>query len=93
MYNVTKLDAIFVPVGGGGMIAGIAAYIKTISPETQVIGCSPLNNACMAKSIIHGSILPEGQFEENGGSTISEGTAGGVEQGSITFDVCKSSVD
>ena len=52
MYNLEQVDAIFVPVGGGGMIAGIAAYIKSVSPSTKMIGCSPFNNACMAKSIV-----------------------------------------
>jgi threonine dehydratase len=35
------LDAIFVPVGGGGLIAGIACYIKTLRPEIQIIGVEP----------------------------------------------------
>jgi len=48
-----KIDAIFVPVGGGGLIAGIAAYVKFVSPETKVIGVEPddadsLNHALKA---------------------------------------------
>ncbi len=47
------IDAVFVPVGGGGLIAGIAAYIKFVSPETKVIGVEPddadsLNHALKA---------------------------------------------
>ena len=76
------------PVGGGGMISGIASYIKGVSPSTLVVGCSPFNNACMSKSVKAGQILVEGKFEENGGDTLSEGTAGGIEQGSITFKIC-----
>ena len=75
------------------MIAGIAAYIKSVSPSTKMVGCSPFNNACMAKSIIQGKIIGEGDFEENGGVTLSDGTAGGIEDDTITFDVCKSCVD
>ena len=76
------------PVGGGGMISGIASFIKSVSPKTKVVGCSPENNACMSKSVKSGAILEEGKFEENGGDTLSEGTAGGIEQGSITFEIC-----
>ncbi len=47
------IDAVFVPVGGGGLIAGVAAYIKFVSPETKVIGVEPddadsLNHALKA---------------------------------------------
>ncbi|HYR35805.1 MAG TPA: threonine ammonia-lyase, biosynthetic [Burkholderiales bacterium] len=46
-----ELDAIFVPIGGGGLIAGIAAYVKQISPRTKVIGVEPVDAAAMAKSL------------------------------------------
>lgn len=42
---------IFVPVGGGGLIAGIAAYVKAIRPEVQVISVEPVDSACMATSV------------------------------------------
>ncbi len=42
------LDAIFVPVGGGGLIAGIAAYVKYLRPEVQVIGVEPDGSHCLA---------------------------------------------
>ncbi len=41
------LDAIFVPVGGGGLIGGIAAYVKYVRPETKIIGVEPEEAACM----------------------------------------------
>ncbi|MFT6397299.1 MAG: threonine dehydratase [Bradymonadia bacterium] len=40
-------DAIFVPVGGGGLIAGVAAVIKSVYPDTKVIGVEPEDAACM----------------------------------------------
>lgn len=46
-----NLDAIFVPVGGGGLIAGIAAYIKAIAPEIQVIGVEPDDAACLKAAL------------------------------------------
>ena len=45
------IDAIFVPVGGGGLIAGIAAYVKRVSPRTRVIGVEPVDSAAMTRSL------------------------------------------
>ncbi len=49
-----KLDAIFVPVGGGGLIAGVAAYVKYINPKTKVIGVEPRDAACMHDALKSG---------------------------------------
>ncbi len=43
----TPIDAIFVPVGGGGLIAGVATYFKAKSPSTRVIGVEPEDAPCM----------------------------------------------
>ena len=45
------IDAIFVPVGGGGLIAGIAAYVKAVRPEIKVIGVEPEDAASMTRSL------------------------------------------
>lgn len=42
---------IFVPVGGGGLIAGIAAYVKAVRPDVQVVGVEPIDSACMAAAV------------------------------------------
>ncbi len=42
-----QLDAIFVPVGGGGLIAGIAAYVKYLRPKTKIIGVEAEGSACL----------------------------------------------
>ncbi len=42
-----RIDAIFVPVGGGGLIAGVASYIKYLHPETRVIGVEPEDAPCL----------------------------------------------
>ncbi|EPJ48580.1 MAG: threonine dehydratase [Osedax symbiont Rs2] len=54
------LDAIFVPVGGGGLIAGIAVYIKYLSPETKIIGVESSESACLKAALDAGErvILP-----------------------------------
>ncbi len=45
------LDAIFVPVGGGGLIAGVAAYIKYLYPQIKVIGVEPYDAPCMYEAL------------------------------------------
>jgi threonine dehydratase len=61
------LDAIFVPVGGGGLVAGITAYVKRISPSTRVIGVEPDDAACLAAALAAGEpvdIGPVGLFAD-----------------------------
>jgi threonine dehydratase len=45
------VDAVFVPVGGGGLIAGIASYVKRLRPETKVIGVEPLEANALSRSL------------------------------------------
>src|SRR5438477_562271 len=45
-----ELDAIFVPVGGGGLIAGIASYVNALKPNTAIIGVEPVDADAMAQS-------------------------------------------
>lgn len=49
--HIGTIDAIFVPVGGGGLIAGVAAYIKFVSPHTQIIGVEPEDSDCLNKAL------------------------------------------
>lgn len=84
MRQVKKIDAVLVPVGGGGLIAGIAGYLKSMDNTIKIIGCQPENSRVMYESIKAGKILDMASKP-----TISDGTAGGIEQGSITFDLCR----
>ena len=62
-----SLDAIFVPVGGGGLVAGIVAYVKRISPSTRVIGVEPHDAACLAAALEAGKrvdVGPVGLFAD-----------------------------
>jgi len=52
-----ELDAIFVPIGGGGLIAGIAAYVKALRPEVRIIGVEPDDSAAMRESVMAGRIV------------------------------------
>jgi threonine dehydratase len=86
--QLPDLDAVFVALGGGGLVAGIASYLKARRPNIEVIACSPRNSAVMAHSIEAGRIL-----DLPSEPTLSDGTAGGVEAGSITFELCQQLVD
>lgn len=88
LRQTDAIHEIFVPVGGGGMISGVAGYLKAFDPNVRVVGCQPANSAVMAHSVKAGRIL-----EMESGSTLSDGTAGGLEPGSATFDLCRALVD
>ena len=49
-----EIDAVFVPVGGGGLLAGIAAYIKAVLPAVKIIGVEPVDADAMARSLAAG---------------------------------------
>ena len=81
------IDAIFVPVGGGGLIAGIAAYVKYLRPEIKVIGVEPDDSNCLQAAMAAGSrvVLPTvGLFAD--GVAVAQ-------IGQHTFDICKDHVD
>jgi len=87
--DLSEVEAVFVPVGGGGLVAGIAGYLKSYNTDIQIIGCEPTNSPEMSISIERGHIIEELIAKP----TLSDGTAGGIEQGAITFDLCKKLVD
>ena len=82
------LDVIIISVGGGGLIGGTAGYLKSVWPEIHVIGCSPENSAVMIHSMKAGRVL---DLESR--PTLSDGTAGGIEENSITFPICCNVID
>lgn len=88
LEQLSDIDIVLVPVGGGGLISGIAGYLKSINKNIEVIGCQPINSAIMFESIEQGKIVIIDSLE-----TISDGTAGGIEENSITFNYCQKYVD
>lgn len=83
-----QIDAVFVTIGGGGLISGIAGYLKAVNPGVTIIGCLPENSPVMAESIKAGKII-----ELESQPTLSDGSAGGIEPGAITFELCQKWVD
>jgi len=82
------MDVVIVPVGGGGLISGIARYLKNNNSEIEIIGVQPENSSVMYQSLNAGKIL---KIESK--PTLSDGTAGGIEPDSLTYDLCRKYVD
>jgi len=80
-------SAVFVPVGGGGLIAGIAAYVKALVPETHVVGVEPVDADAMAQSLERGERVQLGEV-----GLFADGVA--VRQvGEKTFPIVRATVD
>lgn len=86
--QLPDVDAVFVAIGGGGLISGIGGYLKSVRPEVRIVGCSPENSKVMEESVRAGRLL-----ELESLPTLSDGTAGGVDLDSITFEMCREFVD
>jgi threonine dehydratase len=86
--QLSDIDAVFVAVGGGGLIGGAGCFLKSVNTRVSVIACQPEASPVMTRSVQAGRIL-----DLPSDPTLSDGTAGGIESDSITFDLCKSVVD
>ncbi|MCJ7580822.1 MAG: threonine/serine dehydratase [Candidatus Aminicenantes bacterium] len=87
-HQLKDIHSVLIPVGGGGLIAGIAGYLKALNKNVNIIGCQPENSAVMFESLKAGKII-----EMESKPTISEGSAGGIEKGTVTFNFCRDYVD
>ncbi len=85
--DLDRIDVVFASLGGGGLISGMGGYLKA-TRSARIVACSPVNSAVMHESMRAGRILDITSFP-----TLSDGTAGGVEPGAITFDLCREIVD
>jgi threonine dehydratase len=85
--STRPIDAVFVPVGGGGLISGIAAYLKRLAPGIRVVGVEPTDADAMARSLKAGRRV---KLEHVG--LFADGVA--VKQvGKETFRLCRKLVD
>src|SRR5882757_7327553 len=84
MRQAPDLDAVFIATGGGGLISGIGSYLRHAAPHAEIIGCWPENSPVLYECLRAGRI-----FDVPESTTLSESTAGGVEENSITFDLCR----
>ena len=81
-------DALFVPVGGGGLISGVALAVREAWPDTTIIGCLPAASPAMADAVAAGRVV-----DSPLATTLSDATAGNIEEGSITVPICSLLVD
>ena len=86
--QLSTIDAVYIAVGGGGLISGVGAFLKSVNPEVRIIACQPAASPVMTESVRAGEIL-----DMPSEPTLSDGTAGGIEAGAITFDICREVVD
>lgn len=83
-----ELDAIVVPIGGGGLLAGIAVAAKAMNPKIKVYGAEPDATPKMTSALKAGRIVVIREDD-----TIADGLAGNIEQGSVTFPIVSELVD
>ena len=85
--QIPNLDAVIVPIGGGGLISGVAFTIKMLNPKIKVYGVQAAGAPSMANSV------RDGEIEElSSVSTIADGIAV-KKPGSLTYELCKKYVD
>ncbi len=82
------LSAVYICVGGGGLISGIGSYLKAQLAGVDIIGCWPENAQAMRLCMEKGEIYDTPETR-----TLSEASAGGVEQGAITLPICQQVID
>ena len=86
--QIDRIDALFIAIGGGGLAAGTAGYLKAVGREVTVVGCSPSASPVMHESVKAGLLL-----NLPSAPTLSDGTSGGVEKDAITFPLCRALID
>ena len=86
--QLPELDAVFISVGGGGLISGIGSYLKAVNRKVKIVACWPENSRVMYECMKAARVI---EFPEQ--ETLSDSTAGGVEEGAITLELCRSLID
>ncbi|MFX0209937.1 MAG: threonine/serine dehydratase [Candidatus Hodarchaeota archaeon] len=88
LKDLDIVDAIIVPIGGGGLISGISLAVKNSKPDIQIIGVESEASPVMIGSVKAGHIIDIEAKE-----SIAEGLLGGLEEGAITFKIIQKYVD
>lgn len=81
------LDYVFVPIGGGGLSAGVSAVLKTLSPQTKIIGVEPAGAPSMSTALKNGQVTRIHNIDK-----FVDGAAV-QEVGHLNFDICKDTLD
>jgi threonine dehydratase len=88
LRQLESVDAVLVPVGGGGLIGGIGACLKERAPGVRIVGCQPAACPILVESVRAGRLL-----ELPSAPSLSDATVGLVEAGAVTFPLCRAVVD
>lgn len=88
LEDAPDLEVIIVPVGGGGLMAGVAVAAKAINPNIKIYGAEPAATPTMSAALAAGSIIEISEEE-----TVADGLAGNIEPGSMTFPLIRDLVD
>ena len=83
-----KLDAVFVAVGGGGLISGIGIAVKALSPSTRVIGVEVAASCPFTRSLAAGRLVTI-----DVGPSLADGLTGNLDPDTITLDIVRAVVD
>ncbi len=81
-------DALYVAVGGGGLIGGIALAVRERWPRCRIVGCLPAASPAMADAVAAGRVVESAMRP-----TLADATAGNIEPGAITVSLCAALVD
>lgn len=83
LEDLPDIDFVFVPIGGGGLCAGVGAYFKTLSPDTKIIGVEPLGAPSMKEALAAGRPVKLARIQRFvDGASVQK-------VGDITFSMCK----
>ena len=84
-----RIDRVYITVGGGGLISGIGSWLRHHHPQIEIVGCQPVNSPEMFLSVQAGKVVMAPESLD----TLSDGSAGPLEEDSITYPVCASLID
>ena len=87
LADLPEVDTVLVPIGGGGLISGIAMYVKERRPEVRMVGVEPVGANAMHRSLEAGKIVTLERVD-----TIADGLAASA-PGKLTFELCRRYVD
>ena len=86
--EMSDIDKVLVPVGGGGLISGVGCALKAMDATTEVFGAQSVASPVMYESLRQGRIV-DMELEDS----YAEGLHGGIEENSVTFELCRKYVD
>jgi threonine dehydratase len=88
LAQLAHYDAVFISLGGGGLVSGIGSVLKSANPDTQVYGVSATASAALAAAIRKGHVHDVPHLD-----TLADGCAGGMDEGAITLPIASAVID